>query len=66
MNTVTLHYLDGIKEGREIFKREGMAYAQARLDNLRRTMKGFAKGSPVGDMLRGERDFWINQLKKGN
>ena len=62
--TVTVPYIDGIKEGREVFKREGMSNAAAHLDNLNRTVKGFAAGTPVGDMLRGERDFWINQMKR--
>lgn len=63
MQTVTPYYLDGIREGRETFKREGMQDAHAHLANLRETIKGFDASSPVGQMLRGERDFWVNQLK---
>lgn len=64
MQTVTSSYLDGIREGRETFKREGLTDAQAHLDNLRETIKGFDASSPVGQMLRGELDFWVNQLKR--
>jgi hypothetical protein len=64
MNT-TIAYLDGIREGRDTFRREGIANAAAHLDNLNRTIaSGFAASSPVGQFLRGERDFWRNQIKK--
>lgn len=65
MQTVTQAYLDGIREGRAVFKAEGLANAAAHLDNIQRTIKGFGAQSEVGQMLRGERDFWHNQLKKG-
>lgn len=61
--TVTQEYLAGICEGREIFKREGLAYAHDHIAILRTTSKGFAASSPVGQMLRGELDFWRNQLR---
>lgn len=64
MQTVTSFYLDGIREGRETFRREGLTDAQAHLANLRETIKGFDASSPVGQMLRGERDFWAHQLKR--
>lgn len=65
--SVTAEYLSGIREGRETFKREGMENAGAHLDNLNRTIRsGFDAQSPVGQHLRGERDFWINQIRKGN
>lgn len=64
---VTAEYLMGIKEGRAILQKHGTAEVSAldRLDNLNRTIKGFATSSPVGQMLRGERDFWANQIKRG-
>jgi len=65
MKQVSQYYLDGIKEGREIFNQSGTVDALSRLDNLNSTIKGFAASSPVGQMLRGERDFWENQIKKG-
>jgi len=61
--TVTQYYLEGIKEGRETFKREGIEHAQAHIENLKATIKRFAANSPVGQMLRGELDFWKNQIK---
>jgi hypothetical protein len=61
--TVTAEYLDGIREGRETFKREGLTNATDHIDNLNRTIAGFAASSPVGQLLRGERDFWRNQLR---
>jgi len=61
---VTAEYLDGIKEGRAWLRQHGSDDAPAILDNLNRTIKGFDTQSPVGQMLRGERDFWRNQLKQ--
>ncbi len=62
--TVTAEYIEGIKEGRAWLNRYGMDDAQAHLDNLTRTARTFDAQSPVGQMLRGERDFWRNQIKK--
>ena len=64
MQTVTAEYLEGIKEGRAAFKQHGLSIAHDELANLNSTIKGFAASSPVGQMLRGERDFWRNQLKR--
>lgn len=64
MKTVTQEYLEGIKDGREVFKKEGLTYAQDHINNLKETIKRFDASSPVGQMLRGERDFWVNQIKK--
>lgn len=64
MQTITQEYLDGIQEGRKIFKGEGVKDARAHLDNLIVTCRRFGASSPVGQMLRGERDFWRNQLRK--
>lgn len=61
--TVTAEYLAGISEGRAWFKRYGMEDAQANLDNLTRTARTFDASNPVGQMLRGERDFWRLQIK---
>jgi len=62
--TVSEEYLEGIREGRQMFRRHGIELAHEELDNLKRTIKGFAASSPVGQLLRGERDFWVNQLKR--
>lgn len=66
MTATTEMYLVGISEGRATFNNEGMTGASERVANLKETIKGFAASSPVGQMLRGERDFWINQLKKAS
>lgn len=63
--TVTAEYLMGIKEGREILNRHGFADISIddRIGNLRSTIQGFAASTPVGQMLRGELDFWLHQQK---
>ena len=64
MKTVSPHYIDGIKEGRDVFQREGLEYAAQYIENLRSTIKrGLPASHPVGQMLRGELDFWLNQVK---
>lgn len=62
--TVTAEYLEGIKEGRASLKRNGPEIAREELNNLNRTCRLFDASSPVGQMLRGERDFWRNQIKR--
>lgn len=66
MQTITSEYLMGIKEGREALRKYGVEAAtiQDRIDNIKRTMKGFPASTPVGQMLRGELDFWRNQAKR--
>lgn len=54
---VSQEYLMGISEGRAWFDRYDMDDAQEHLDNLTRTARTFDAQSPVGQMLRGERDF---------
>jgi len=68
MNTISQEYLMGIKEGRETLEKYGTDNfsIQERIDNLKSTLKGFSKTSPVGQMLLGELDFWKNQAKKAN
>lgn len=71
--TVTESYLDGIREGRKAFNAnckgksaaEIREWAETEIDNLNRTAKTFSAG-PVKDSLKGERDFWKNQIKKLN
>lgn len=62
-NQYTDAYLMGIKEGRESFKKNGMQFAHEELANLNSTIKQFSASSDVGQMLRGERDFWKNKIK---
>jgi hypothetical protein len=63
-NTITSEYLEGILDGRAWLDKYGMDGAQVHLDSLERTARTFSASSPVGQMLRGERDFWRNQIKK--
>ena len=62
--SVSTYYLMGISEARAVLRKNGMEVAREELDNVNRTLRGFDASSPVGQMLRGERDFWRNQLKK--
>jgi hypothetical protein len=64
MAQVTQEYLAGIREGREWLNDHGFEGAAEILDNLTRTARMFDAKNPVGQMLRGERDFWRNQVKK--
>ena len=61
--TVSAEYLDGIREGRALLKAHGAEDARTLRDNLERTARMFDAQSPVGQMLRGERDFWRLQVK---
>ena len=63
MKQVSEMYILGVKEGREVLDKHGLTLSiEERLANLNSTIKGFAASSPVGQMLRGERDFWKHQL----
>ena len=62
--TVTAEYLEGIREGRAYLEEFGAEGARDVLDNLERTARRFDAQSPVGQMLRGERDFWRLQVKR--
>jgi hypothetical protein len=63
--SVTSEYLMGIREGREMLRRCGSEMAHAELENLNATIRMFNGSHPVGQLLRGERDFWRNQIKIG-
>lgn len=63
MKTVTSEYIMGIKEGREMCTKHGIGIAQLEVDNLKSTIKSFPASTPVGQMLRGELAFWLNQMK---
>jgi hypothetical protein len=64
--TVTAEYVDGIREGRSYLRRFNPGRAEMRelLANIESTLRGF-RGGPVAEMLRGERDFWRNQMRTG-
>lgn len=64
---VTQEYINGIREGRALWRNmsptEREIDAPAILANVEATMRQFSPG-PVKDLLRGERDFWRNQLAR--
>lgn len=65
MSQVTYEYLMGVRDAREYlnrFKPDEMEMREV-LANIKATMRTFGAG-PVKDMLKGERDFWINKLKE--
>jgi len=63
-STASEHYCNGIIEGRKALEKYGVDIAQDALRNLNSTIKGFPASNPVGQMLRGERDFWKHQIAK--
>lgn len=63
MKTRTEAYLMGIEEGRCSLNNFDGDDAVEHVKNLKATIRGFPASSAVGQMLRGERDFWTNYLK---
>lgn len=59
-------YLLGIRDGREYLTRFKPTLFDQReiLANINATLERFDSG-PVAEHLRGERDFWKNQIAKG-
>jgi len=63
--TITAEYLDGIREGRSMLRQFPDTDPAAALANVEATIRsGFPASSPVGQLLRGERDFWRGQLSR--
>lgn len=62
--SVTAEYLDGIREGRATLREHGIDVAADCLATARELCRRFPAASPVGQVYRGERDFWLNQLRK--
>lgn len=64
---VTAEYLMGIAEGRQYLRAYPDTSPREAFDGCVRTIRsGFDAQSPVGQILRGERDFWRNQLRMAN
>ncbi len=68
--TVTAEYLEGIRDGRATLRKLQSESPDTIAQDIRdeyesckRTARTFDAQSPVGQMLRGERDFWRNQIK---
>lgn len=68
MQTVTDSYLMGIQEGRQFLRDHG-PFSQADMsrifDNLNALCLSHDADSETGQMFRGERDFWRDQIKRG-
>ena len=67
MKQVTQHYIDGIKDARAFLNKYGKEDGfsiQAEIDNIKSTLKGFSRNSPLGQTLLGQLEFWKNQQKK--
>lgn len=62
-DTYTQYYIEGIKEGREYLNKYPDTDPAEMVSSLKATLAGFSGSSPVGQMLKGERDFWINQIR---
>lgn len=62
MPTVTAEYLEGIREGRKWWREFGIGHAPEALASLTILCRSFDASNPVGQMYRGERDFWKGQL----
>ena len=60
--TVTQAYLLGILEGRDFLRQHGAEDADGHIANLRTLCKMHSASSTMGQMFRGELDFWRNQL----
>lgn len=63
MKAVSEWYIEGITDARRDFGEHGIAIASDRLESLARLCKQFDASNPVGQMFRGERDFWRNKVK---
>lgn len=61
MDIVSEWYIEGIKEGRSAFETYPDLKPDEEIANIKQTMRGFGARSPVGQMLRGELDFWMNR-----
>ena len=61
--TVTQAYIDGILEGRQTLKEHGPDVIADCLATAERLCTMFDASSPVGQMARGERDFWRRQKR---
>jgi hypothetical protein len=62
--TYSVHYIEGIKEGREWVSEYGLDGISEHLAATQATYKAFGPQSPVGQLLKGEIDFLKNWIKK--
>ena len=62
MTQYTSAYIDGIKEGRELFTQFGYLDANEEYESCKRLMR--THSGAMKDFFKGQRDFWKNQIKK--
>lgn len=63
-NQVSDAYILGIKEGRSLLAHNPdftLQDMQACAENCKRLARDFSQ--PMRDVFKGERDFWLNQIK---
>lgn len=65
MSEVSAAYLMGIKEGRAFLKAFPDTNPAHEYEACR-TMLAQGFSGDMAEFIRGERDFWKNQIKKGN
>lgn len=70
-NAISQAYLDGIREGRSLLNAwlaEGLddvaELARVSLANAQERCRMFDASTDIGQLTRGERDFWRNQIRK--
>lgn len=64
MKPVSTYYWQGIREGREMMTKYGIEFGVEAMDGLNRLCRQFDAQNPVGQMLRGERDFWKHHIRR--
>lgn len=62
MKEVTSAYLDGIKEGRNMYNQHSYLDPAHELESFNILVKSHS--GAIKDFYKGQRDFWKNQLKK--
>ena len=64
-NTISNYYIMGIKEGRSVLTSNPdftVADMKECADTAKRLIREFS--GEMKDMFKGERDFWLNQIKQ--
>lgn len=61
MKTVSSAYIDGIKEGREVFTQHGYLCPKIEYESFKNLV--LSHSGVMKDFFKGQRDFWKNQMK---
>ncbi len=62
MKTVSTAYIDGIREGREVFSQH--RYLCPKIEHESFKNLALSHSGAMKDFYKGQRDFWKNQIKK--